>query len=173
MRSEDSAVQAIEQLYHDYHQPILRYLERLVTTRETAEDLVHETFVKVLRHWDQHEPAAPARSWPYRIATNSIYDSLRCGRKIAIVPITPNDTAPFATQERQIDEAASVWRALQRMPAAYRVPLMLHIWPGYPLKDIATALGINVAPIKTRVHRARMKFPPSTHEVSAAVCRVK
>jgi RNA polymerase sigma-70 factor (ECF subfamily) len=158
MRSEDSAVQAIEQLYHDYHQPILRYLERLVTNRETAEDLVHETFVKALRHWDQHVPAAPARGWLYRIATNTAYDYLRHRRKIAIVPLTPNDTAPFASQERQIDEAASVWTALQRLPDAYRVPLMLHIWAGYPLKDIATALGINVATIKTRVHRARVKF---------------
>ena len=43
----------IEQLYHEYHQPLGRYLARLVIDRETAEDLCHGTFIKALRHWDE------------------------------------------------------------------------------------------------------------------------
>jgi RNA polymerase sigma-70 factor, ECF subfamily len=51
MRPEMTPAQAIEQLYDEYHQPILRYLERLVRERETAEDLCQKTFLKALRHW--------------------------------------------------------------------------------------------------------------------------
>ncbi len=49
-------------------------------------------------------------------------------------------------------------KPLQLLPDNYRVPLLLHTWAGYPLKDIAVVLGINVATIKTRVYRARARF---------------
>jgi hypothetical protein len=38
------------------------------------------------------------------------------------------------------------------------VPLLLQIWAGYTLNDIAAALGCNITAIKTRVHRARVRF---------------
>jgi RNA polymerase sigma-70 factor (ECF subfamily) len=158
MRPETTPAQAIEQLYEEHHQPILRYLKRLVRERETAEDLCHETFLKALRHWGQHDPAASTKSWLYRIATNTAYDHLRRGRRIAIVPLIHDDTAPLMSQEPQVDVAEPVWAAFQRIPEQYRIPLMLHSWAGYPLKDIATVLGSNVATIKTRVHRGRAYF---------------
>ena len=69
-----------------------------------------------------------------------------------------DDTASLISQESYVDEADPVWAALQRIPETFRIPLMLHSWAGYPLKDIATALGSNVATIKTRVHRGRAHF---------------
>jgi RNA polymerase sigma-70 factor (ECF subfamily) len=158
MEQQVTSTRAIEELYQEYHQPIQRYLERLVGQRETAEDLCHETFIKALRHWNQHIEQASARGWLYRIATNTAYDYLRRGRTVAIVPLLHDDTVSIMTWESQIDHAEPVWAALQGIPDAYRVPLMLHIWAGYPLKDIAAVLGINVATIKTRVHRGRAQF---------------
>jgi RNA polymerase sigma-70 factor (ECF subfamily) len=150
--------EAIEQLYHEYHQPIQRYLERLVSNHETAEDLAHETFIKALRHWEQLDQATSVRGWLYRIATNTAYDHLRRGRRVAMVPLLHDAAAQIAAHEPQIDDAEPVQAALKNIPDMYRIPLMLHIWAGYPLQDIADALSINVAAIKTRVHRARAQF---------------
>jgi RNA polymerase sigma-70 factor, ECF subfamily len=158
MEQQAASTSAIEQLYHQYHQPIQRYLERLVGQRETAEDLCHETFIKALRHWNQHIEQASVRGWLYRIATNTAYDFLRRGRNVAIVPLLHDDTMPVMTWESQIEHADPVWAALRGIPDTYRIPLMLHSWAGYPLKDIAAVLGINVATIKTRVHRGRAQF---------------
>jgi RNA polymerase sigma-70 factor, ECF subfamily len=158
MRPDMTPAQAIEQLYDEYHRPILRYLERIVGQRETAEDLCQETFFKALRYWEQHDPAASVRSWLYRIATNTAYDHLRRERRARMVPLLHDDTAFLISQEPHVDDADPVWTALQRIPETFRVPLMLHSWAGYPLKDIAAALGSNVATIKTRVHRGRAHF---------------
>jgi RNA polymerase sigma factor (sigma-70 family) len=158
MQPDTTPAQAIEQLYDEYHQPILRYLERLIGECEAAEDLTHETFLKALRHWEQHDPAASAKSWLYRIARNTAYDYLRRGRRVALVPLLHDDTALLMSQEPQLDDAEPVWAALRRVPEQYRIPLMLHSWAGYALKDIAMALGSNVATIKTRVHRGRAHF---------------
>jgi DNA-directed RNA polymerase specialized sigma24 family protein len=61
-------------------------------------------------------------------------------------------------QEPQVDVAELVWAAFQHIPEQYGIPLMLHSWAGYPLKDIAAVLGRNVATIKTRVHFGRAYF---------------
>jgi RNA polymerase sigma-70 factor (ECF subfamily) len=160
MRSEDSTVQAIEQLYRDYHQPILRYLERLVTNRETAEDLVHETFIKAMRHWDQHDPAAPARGWLYRIATNAAYDYLRRRRQITFTLLTDSQAAIGITAgiESRHDDAEPILAALRQLPEYYRTPMLLSLHAGYGHKDIAAALNSSVNSVKMRVHRARIQF---------------
>jgi RNA polymerase sigma-70 factor, ECF subfamily len=147
---------SIEQLYHDYHQPIRRYLNRLVSDRETAEDLCQETFIKALRHWNELEQVAVARNWIYRIATNTAYDYLRRRRRLASTRLT--DEHEVASAVETFDDAEPVWAALKHLPDQYRVPLLLQIWAGYSLNDIAAALGCNVTTIKTRVHRARLRF---------------
>ena len=58
---------SIEQLYHKHHQPLRRYLTRLVGDPITAEDVCHEAFVKALLHWDDRDEAANARvALPHR-----------------------------------------------------------------------------------------------------------
>jgi RNA polymerase sigma-70 factor (ECF subfamily) len=74
------------------------------------------------------------------------------------MPLLHDEAAQIAAHEPRIDDAEPVRAALKNIPDMYRIPLMLHLWAGYPLKDIADALGINVATIKTRVHRARAQF---------------
>jgi RNA polymerase sigma-70 factor (ECF subfamily) len=148
---------SIEQLYHDHRQPILRYLDRLVSDREAAEDLCHETFIKALRHWNELEQATVAQSWLYRIATNTAYDYLRRRRRAASMRLTDKYEAASALGTR-FDDAEPVWVAMNHLPEQYRVPLLLQLWAGYSLSDIAAALGCNVTTIKTRVHRARLRF---------------
>jgi RNA polymerase sigma-70 factor, ECF subfamily len=149
-----------EQLYEAYHQPLLRYLERLVRQRETAEDLCHESFIKALRHWDERDTSLSARGWLYCIATNTAFDYLRQQRRVRHVLIA-GDPAQLPSEPAfaaHLDERETVCTVLRRIPTHYRVPLLLHLYAGYKLKAIATALGSNINTIKTRVHRGRAQF---------------
>ena len=150
----------IEQLYHEHHQPLLRYLYRLVRDREAAEDLCHETFIKVLRHWHTLDTATAAKGWLYRIAANTAYDYLRRRRCVAITPLADEHEASMCVPavETQFDDAEPIWIALNHLPEHYQVPLLLQIWAGYTLNDIAAMMSCNVNTIKTRVHRARLRF---------------
>jgi DNA-directed RNA polymerase specialized sigma24 family protein len=60
--------------------------------------------------------------------------------------------------EGLFDEAEPVWAALNQLPEHYRIPLLLHSWAGYPLNDIAVALGSTLTSVKMRVYRARARF---------------
>lgn len=101
MEQDAASGVAIEQLYGEYHGPILRHLERMVRDRETAEDLCHEAFIKALRHWDDLDNAAGARGWLYRIATNTAYDYLRRQRRIAMTPLDDTHIANVATPTKE------------------------------------------------------------------------
>jgi RNA polymerase sigma-70 factor, ECF subfamily len=158
--SLDTTTITIEQLYHEHHQPLRRYLYRLVSDREAAEDLCHETFIKALRHWHTLDTATAAKGWLYRIAANTAYDYLRRRRCVAITPLADEHEASVyrVAVETQFDDAEPIWAALNHLPEHYRVPLLLQSWAGYSLTDIAAALGCNVTTIKTRVYRARVRF---------------
>ena len=154
MELHGTSASAIDQLYREWHQPIQRYLERLVGQRETAEDLVQETFIKALRHWDQHDPAAAPRGWLYRIATNTAYDYLRRKRQITFTSLTDSQAAI----ESRLDDVEPILAALRQLPEYYRTPMLLSLHAGYGHKDIAAALKSSVNSVKMRVHRARIQF---------------
>lgn len=160
METSTSPQAAIEQLYSDYYSPILRHLERLVGSREAAEDLCHETFLKAWRGWDQREAEGSTRGWLYRIATNTAYDHLRRRRRIQWSAL--DEEFPWADAqaafEDQLDEATPVRDALARLPEHYRLPLVLHSCNGYDLKTIAGSLGVSQAALKSRLFRARDQF---------------
>jgi RNA polymerase sigma-70 factor, ECF subfamily len=148
---------AVEHLYHEHRRPLLAYLARLVDDREAAEDLCQETFLKALRNWGRHDPAASPVAWLYRIATNTAYDHMRRRRRAAYAPLVEVDMLTGAIGSG-IDEGESVRRALAQLPARYRVPLLLHTCAGHSLSEIADALGCSHAAVKMRLLRARERF---------------
>ena len=154
------ATGTIEQLYREYHGPLLCYLECLVRQRETAEDLCHETFIKALRHWDGRDLLLSERAWLYRIATNTAFDYLRQQRRLKRILIDgdPVELPSEPVFAARLEEQETIRATLRRIPAHYRVPLLLHSYAGYKLKTIAAALGCNINTIKTRVHRGGLRF---------------
>jgi RNA polymerase sigma-70 factor (ECF subfamily) len=150
---------AVERLYNEQRRPLLAYLARLVGDREAAEDLCQEAFLKALRSWARHDPAASPVAWLYRIATNTAYDHLRRRRRAALAPLVEVDVlAGVYTVGAEPDEGESVRRALAQLPARYRVPLLLHACAGHSLHEIADALGCSRAAVKMRLLRARERF---------------
>lgn len=156
----NDANSGIESLYQHYQRPILAYLMRLVSDRETAEDLCQETFVKALRGWAQHDPQASAAAWLYRIATNTAYDYLRRRRRIHFTSLFEAEPTFSSdnSMESRLDEGEPVHIALAQIPPLYRVPLMLHTCEGRSTQEIADALGCSNSAVKTRLFRARERF---------------
>lgn len=150
----------IELLYEEYQRPILAYLTRIVSDRETAEDLCQETFIKAMRGWTNRDPSASVAAWLYRIATNTAYDHLRRRRRIRFISLIDTDQPSGAddSMEARVEEGEPVQHALAQLPAMYRLPLMLHSFEGRGTQEIANTLGCSNSAIKTRLFRARERF---------------
>jgi RNA polymerase sigma-70 factor (ECF subfamily) len=147
----------IEQLYQAHQRRLIAYLTRLVRDRATAEDLCQDTFLKAMRGWGGRHSTDATIAWLYRIATNTAYDHLR--RRAARPPAASErllSRAPALVPQWETSDL--VRQTLARLPAHYRLPLVLHIYQGYALNEIAAALGCSYNAVKMRMLRARERF---------------
>jgi RNA polymerase sigma-70 factor (ECF subfamily) len=155
---------SIERLYQAHQRPLIAYLARLVRDHAIAEDLCQETFLKAIRGWAARRSTATTIAWLYRIATNTAYDHLRRRRAAGALLCYSDELLSRApASEPQLEATELVRQALERMPARYRLPLIMHVLQGYNLDEIAAALGCSYDAVKMRLFRARECFQQVYH----------
>jgi len=148
------------------HAPhIQRYVVRRLG-QDAADDIVAETFLLAFRQRDSYDQArADARPWLYGIATNLIgrhrRAEIRLYRALARTGADPV-MEPFTDQvdDRVSASAASrrLAAGLARLPEELRNTLLLVAWSNLSYEEAATALGIPVGTVRSRVSRARGKL---------------
>jgi RNA polymerase sigma factor (sigma-70 family) len=148
----------------DRHAPaIYRYIARRLG-RDTAEDLVAETFLAAFRQRGRYDCAhADARPWLYGIATRLIgrhrREEVRFFRAIAR---TGADPAADLVADRVTDRVAAqtaareLAAAIAALPPGYRDVLLL-IASGLGYQETAAALGVPVGTVSSRLRRARQR----------------
>lgn len=149
-------------LLFDRHAPALyRYVARRLG-RDACDDLVAETFTVAFGRRNSYDTAyADARPWLYGIATKLIWrhrrDEVRYLRAVARLPVNPA-SEPFedAITGRVTAQAlrGTLVSALARLPASQRDVLLLAA-SGLTHDEIATALGIRVGTVGSRLYRGR------------------
>jgi len=98
-----------------------------------------------------------ARPWLYGIATNLIHRHRRRERA-AWRAYAKHGVDPFGIDAQpRLDEVA-VARALGRIAKADRDALLLMVWADLAYDDVATALGVPVGTVRSRIHRARARL---------------
>src|SRR5690349_5211636 len=118
----------VVQLFEEHHRPLLAYLTRLVGNWTDAEDVCQETFVKVVRHWDQHGPHSSVTGWLYRIATTTAYDYLRRERRQPYTSMWSAEQLPCTTERLDwwVELGEPVRETLTQMPRHEFMPLLLY-----------------------------------------------
>jgi putative glutamine amidotransferase len=145
----------------DRHAPRLtRRLERMVGSREVAEELSQEAF---LRYWrsapDDLSPEQGA-AWLQRTASNLAVDELRRRRLREVDSLEEGDAAAIAGDEA---EALSVREALDRISAHERLLVLLRFQVGLSHAEIGELLAISAEAARKRASRARRAFAAAFH----------
>jgi RNA polymerase sigma-70 factor (ECF subfamily) len=148
------------------HAPhIQRYVVRRLG-QDAADDIVAETFLLAFRQRESYDQTrADARPWLYGIATHLIgrhsraeirmYRALaRTGADPVMEPFTDrvDERVSASTASRQLAAA------LARLPEEYRDTLLLVVWGDLSYAEVATALGVPVGTVRSRMSRARSKL---------------
>ncbi len=128
-----------------------------------SEDLAQETFItawKRLRHLrEQHK----LRAWLCGIARNRINNSLRRDGRQPVHTSDDLDDAPESVCPEPLppdqaitnEEAAILWRSLERIPENYREPLVLFYREHQSIEAVAAALELSEDAVKQRLSRGR------------------
>lgn len=163
---------AFEQLVQRHRAAVFNFLLRLLGDRARAEDLLQETWLKVVRSAPSYEKKAKFTTWLYTIARNLCVDASRRDRhRVAasldqaagadpdgdarpLVDRIP-DSRPMpdrAAHGLQVREAIEL--ALKKIPEEQREVFLLREYAGVPFKEIADVTGVPENTVKSRMRYA-------------------
>jgi RNA polymerase sigma-70 factor, ECF subfamily len=150
-------VDAFEVLVRRHEGRMYRVALRLLGSDADAQDATQETFVRAWRGLGRFRGESAVSTWLYRIVTN------RCLNVIAAqlpaenldrdLPSVGSDPAEIAEQRERF---AAVARHVTSLPPEQRAALVLRDFEGLSYEEVAGVLGVSVAAVKGRIHRARL-----------------
>jgi RNA polymerase sigma-70 factor (ECF subfamily) len=148
-----------EELFERYAPALVRFADRMLGDRASAEEVTQEVFVKVISRAHQYDGRAEVSSWLFAIAANACRDRRRRDRRAAVVPLDaigdlPSGGAGAEARLAGREQKAAVRRALEGLSEEQREALVLARYHGLPYAEIARILGISVGAVKTRIFRA-------------------
>lgn len=170
---------ALSDLYHRWAGPLVRFLEKMVKERATAEELMQETFIRVHGAKDRYEAGARFSTWLFRIARNLALNEIDRARNknphlSTDVDVSDSGAAagPALTLASKDPDAETVIDArraharlevaLAELPERQRSALWLAAVEGHSYDEIAEILETSTSSVKALVHRARRNLASGT-----------
>ncbi|MFC1738198.1 RNA polymerase sigma factor [Planctomycetota bacterium] len=139
-----------------YHADIFAYLRRLCPSREDAEDLTQQTFLKALVSLDGFRARSKFSTWLYRIAHNTYIDWRRKHKGNQSLPekwwqecISENQGPFDTTADRQT--AKRLYEAVDKLDENKKHVVHLHYYQGLSLRETAKVLNISTSTVKYRL----------------------
>jgi RNA polymerase sigma-70 factor (ECF subfamily) len=153
--------QAFARLVERYGDRLYRWLYHLTRDRHKAEDLVQETFLKVLGALGSFRPGSNFRAWLFRIGHNNFVNLKRAERRTgAPLPDDATGTELGGPVIAAVDREAIrvVGRAVEELPLEFREALTLRFEEEMSFREIAAVMGITEETARWRVFKARQKL---------------
>ena len=153
---------AFQEIYEAYGKPVYRFLLALSGDETMAEELLQETFYQAFCHVDQFEGRCSEYTWLCQIGKNAWLKECRRRRRFedhALEDLTLPDRTP-GPEESSIrrDQYQRTRRAIYHLEDPYKDVLILHLYGGLKLKEIAAAYGKTESWARVTYYRARQRI---------------
>lgn len=145
-------------LFSESHRALRRYVRRLVGSRETADDVVQEAFLRTYVHADRLKVP---RAFLFSTARNLAADSRRHNRVAKTDPLGDSDDSEVVSLgespegQALADERARMLRhAIERLTPQCRAAFVLKVFHACSYKEIAQRLGLSPKTVENHIARA-------------------
>lgn len=159
---------AFTQIVETYQTPVYNLCFRMLGEPEAAEDAAQETFLRVYQNLARYDFDRPFGTWLLSIAAHYCIDRLRRRRYVAFsLDDQPEDgeyempdaAAPHPESETaRREERNRLQGLLKHLDETDRAAVVMRYWHDASEIEIATALGLTVSAVKSRLHRARREL---------------
>jgi RNA polymerase sigma-70 factor (ECF subfamily) len=165
--TQNGHTEAFAELVRRHQQHVVHFCWRMVGSRQDAEDLAQESFIRLYGQLGRLRPRAQFTTYLFAIARNTTLNHLRSDKRRGrdrLLPLTHGNDAPrlVADQRPQPDRSAQlreaddlVQQALQRLSPEHREIVVLREMQGLDYDAIAAVLGCRRGTVKSRLSRAR------------------
>jgi RNA polymerase sigma-70 factor (ECF subfamily) len=146
-----------ELLYKRYAGKMLSVCSRYVKSREEAEDIAQEGFVKVFRSIATFQRIGPLENWIRRIMINTALGYLRAQKRgLDFTDIEHLKCHPKSDQDTLSEiNAKDLVGLIHSLPTGYRAVFNLFVMEGYSHLEIAAMLSISEGTSKSQLAKAR------------------
>ena len=147
-----------EALVRGHSTDLYRYAYWLCGQEALAQDLVQDTFLRAWRALDRLREVSAVKAWLITILRRE-HARLYERKTPAFEPIDAVELPESDLQSPdQLGDDALVRRAMARLDAKYREPLLMQVLGGFSCEEIAAELGSTPGAVMTQVFRARQKL---------------
>jgi RNA polymerase sigma-70 factor (ECF subfamily) len=161
-RSQGGDTQAFAELVTYTEVGVYNLALSLLHDRQEAEDVTQEVFVRVWRALPSFRGEAKLTTWLYRITVNTCLNRQRQLRvelanldsRDSLGDLASDEDGPSA-QVLDRERRATLWAAVDRLPARYRAVVYLFYKQDMAHQEIARLLSIPVGTVKSHLNRAR------------------
>ena len=160
---------ALGELVRRYSTMLFGYLVRLCGSREDAQDVFQDTFLRVHTRAATFRQGAVFKPWLFTIATNTAYDCLRRRQRMAgtvlwsdlddatakaAEPAAPADTTDPPRMLIRDEKKEQVQKAIGSLPLQQRTALVLAYYQDLHYREVAQIMGCSIGTVKTHMSRA-------------------
>ncbi|KAB7672898.1 RNA polymerase sigma factor SigX [Bacillus sp. B1-b2] len=152
-----------DEMYEKYHQDVFQFLFYMVNHKETAEDLVQEVYIRVLKSYHRFEGKSTEKTWLFSIARNVAIDHFRKQKNWKERIMDKFDWSKQQIQSQdllpeemtvQSEELQVIYKALTTCTVDQKAVIILRYIQERSIVETALTLGWTESKVKTTQHRA-------------------
>lgn len=146
----------LETLYGTFYKDLLVYCQAMTKSRPSAEDLVQETYLRAMTHWDDVEALSKSqcRSWLYKTARNVYIDQLR---KLSRETPEEDEKLSLTPFEEDLTRAA-VLQLVGRLPDTERTLFSMRYFEGWNARELGELFDLPAATVRSRLASAKRRL---------------
>jgi len=167
-RGDDEALEQALALLQD---TVFSFSMRVCGQRQDAEDTMQEVLLKAVPHLPKFDSPKALVVWLYKVAKNRCLMSRRRSKFAPKQDLSLEELMPDRQELEKLssenginperfairsEEAGMLREAIQKLPAQYRIVLVLRDMEGLTDEDVAEITGLRQGTVRVRLHRARL-----------------
>ena len=149
----------LDRLIETHHAPLYRYAYRLSGCNADAEDLVQQVFVIACRKLDQVRDPQHVTAWLFAVLRSCFLKSCRKPHPQPVGGMDLNlDTVPDRAAAPHAIDGDELQRALDQLPADYKLVVLMFYFEHCTYKQIAERLELPIGTVMSRLARAKQRL---------------
>lgn len=163
----ESTAHSFESIAMPHLPAVARVARALAKDASDADDLVQETFLRALRHWDTFQPGSDCKRWLATICRNVFL--AQKGRSHVVTAVEDDTLEAYGAADAhrtargaglndlfdRLDLGPAIRRALDGLDPIFRDVVSLYDVEGFSYEEIAELLMIPLGTVRSRLYRAR------------------